>query len=85
MNDITEAMWWDLIDTARMTTEDWTSDWCKDSCCIKWQWNEVKIHSKWLMQISWHHTAVHSALHVNSEWCCWKSHSNHEKLSVYHD
>jgi len=35
-----------------MMTEDWTSDWCKDSCCIKQQWNEVKVHFKWLMQVS---------------------------------
>ncbi len=30
-------MWWDLTDTAKMITKDWTLDWCKDSCCIKWQ------------------------------------------------
>ncbi len=51
MNDIVKAMWWDFTDTVRIMIKDWTSDWCKDSCCIKWQWNRVKIHSKWLMQI----------------------------------
>ncbi len=37
MNDTAEAMWWDLIDTVKIIAEDWTSDWCKDSCCIKQQ------------------------------------------------
>jgi len=52
VNNTAEAMWWDLIDTARMMTEDWTSDWYKDSCCTKQQQNEVEVHFKWLMQIS---------------------------------
>ncbi len=49
MNNTAEAIWWDLIDTAKMIIKDWTSDWCKDSCCIKWQWNEVEVHFKWLI------------------------------------
>ncbi len=52
MNDITEVTWWGFTDTARMMIKDWTSDWCKDSCCTKQQQNEVKIHSEWLMQVS---------------------------------
>jgi len=49
MNNTAEAMWWDFTDTAKMMTEDWISDWCKDSCCTKQQQNEVKIHSEQLM------------------------------------
>jgi len=85
MNNTAKATWWDLIDTVRMMIKDWTSDWCKDLYCTKWQQNEVKIHFKQLMQVSWYYTAIHDVLHVNSEWCCQKSHSNHEELSAYHD
>ncbi len=30
-------MWWDFTDTIKIMIKDWTSDWCKDSCCTKQQ------------------------------------------------
>jgi len=52
VNDIVKAMWWDLTDTVKMMIEDWTLNWCKEFCCTKQQQNEVKVHFKWLIQIS---------------------------------
>jgi len=52
VNDTAKATWWNLTDTARMMTEDWTLNWCKGSCCIKQQQNKVEVHSEQLMQVS---------------------------------